>query len=101
MTRRAPAPSTPLTLETAVAIRPSARFHDLDGEFVLLSLDTACYYGLDGPGADIWRGLAAGRTLREIHAALCERYEAGASRLESDLLALIGELVRERLLDVR
>ncbi|HEY6084737.1 MAG TPA: PqqD family protein [Nitrospira sp.] len=70
----------------------------LDGETVLLHLNTGRYYTLNRVGTAIWEGCTGSRSLQDIHAALCERFEAPSERIADDLLALVTQLGHEGLL---
>ena len=71
----------------------------IDGEAILIHMDTGFYYSLEGPGAEIWEGLIAGRAVDEISQVLRTRYEAPPNVIEDAVPALAEELCRERLLD--
>ena len=69
---------------------------ELDGEQVLLNLETGLYYGLDEIGSSLWNGLCGGR----LEAALDElaaRYDVSTTRLRSDAEELLGRLAAEGL----
>ena len=46
------------SLPTQVEISPEALFQELDGETVLLNLQSERYYGLDDVGTRMWQLLA-------------------------------------------
>jgi hypothetical protein len=70
----------------------------LDGETVLLDLNTGRYYTLNRIGTAIWERCTGAQSLQQIHTALCERFEAPAERIADDLLALVTKLGHEGLL---
>lgn len=69
---------------------PGVAFRRIDGEFVLLHLETGHYYGLDGAGASIWEGLGEPRTGAELAAKLGEEFDAGPERIEADVAAFLA-----------
>lgn len=71
----------------------------VEGEAILLQLETGSYYSLTGAGAEIWQLLAAGWSTDEAVAALAGRYPAEAGAAEHATRELVAELVREQLLD--
>lgn len=75
-------------------------FRELDGEGVLLNLQTGEYYGLNRIGAEVWRALSARQSVDKIHAKLLDRYEVSAERLWGDLEALIHEMNAKGLVTV-
>jgi hypothetical protein len=74
---------------------------DLGGEEVILSLKNGIYYGLDPVGTRIWTLLQEPRSVIEVRDALLERYDVEPARCERDLLALLGEMAAEGLIEVR
>jgi len=77
---------------------PRVRFREIGGEAVLLDLDRGEYFSLNETGTAAWGGLAAGRTLGEVHAELLARFEVEEEVLWRDLEALVGDLLDQGLL---
>ena len=73
---------------------------ELDGEAVLLNVDTETYFGLDEVGTRMWRLLADTGSFTDTRAALLEEFEVEASVLDQDLNRIIGEMVNRGLLVV-
>ena len=72
-----------------VRIKPSTLHREVDGETVLVNLDTGTRFGLNEVGSEIWALLGEGYTLEEIPARLTHLYdvtERGALRTLSSLL---------------
>ncbi len=81
-----------------VRIDPKDVIHEtLDGEVILIALQTGCYYSLEGCGADVWAALGAGRSTGEITAELEARYDAEPGVVGTAVAALVKRLVEERL----
>lgn len=76
-------------------------FRELDGEGVLLNLETGEYYGLDRVGTEVWRSLSTLQDVESIHARLLEEYEVSPQTLWRDLLELISEMRAKGLVTVR
>jgi hypothetical protein len=50
-----------------IHVNTSAVVHDLvDGEVVIINLETGAYYGLDGPGVELWQALDAGTSVDRL-----------------------------------
>ena len=77
--------------------KPNVLVRELDGEAVLLDLDSGRYFGLNASGLRIWAGLAAGRPVGEIVAELAREHRVSAEALRADLSELVAELEREAL----
>lgn len=82
-------------------LRPKARVlvRELDGESVLLDLDSGRYFGLNATGVRIWALLAEGSDLGAIRARLAEEYGLAPEAIEADLADLCAALEVEELLD--
>jgi hypothetical protein len=71
----------------------------IDGETILIHLETGFYYSVDGAGSEIWGGLAAGRSVDGIAGELEARYAAGHEELAAAVRRLAAEFVAESLLE--
>ena len=96
----ASAPGVDRTMLDRIILRPSPDVQgtSLEGETVLLDLSTGRYYTLNRLGSVIWEHCTGHRTISDIHAVLCDRFEVASERALDDLVALINQLVNEGLL---
>lgn len=79
-------PDSKVTMGANVYARP---FGD---EIVLLEFGKGDYFALDEVGAEIWRGIETGATIREIAERLTERFDVAVDQALADTVALVGEL---------
>lgn len=70
----------------------------LDGEAVLLDLDSSRYYSLNRSGARAWQVLADGAGADEASAAVVERFDVAADVASADVSELIDRLLAAGLL---
>ena len=77
---------------------PDVQGTSMEGETVLLALDTGRYYTLNRLGTAIWDQCNGHTTMRDIHAVLCDRFDVSPDRALDDLVALANQLVQEGLL---
>jgi len=70
----------------------------INKEAVLLNLESGVYYSLNKTGADIWQYINEGKCLDEILDSLEARHKINRQKLKRDLLALIKDLEREKLI---
>jgi outer membrane protein assembly factor BamB len=74
----------------------------VDGEAVVVDVDSTYYYGLNRTGTVLWQLLAERTMSREdLVASLAAEYGRPAADVEGDVAALLEHLVRERLVEER
>jgi hypothetical protein len=88
------------SLPTQVEISPEALFQELEGETVLLNLQSERYYGLDDVGTRMWQLLAENGDVGAAFTQLLQEYDVDAVQLEADLAGLIGRLAEAGLLSI-
>jgi len=73
--------------------------HDtIDGEVVMIHLDTGAYYSMAGAGVDVWKLLAHEQSVPQIVDGLIERYSGSASDIEAAVIELLAKLQAEDLI---
>lgn len=70
---------------------------EIEGEMVLLDMNTESYFGLDSVASDIWKLLREGKTLRETYEELLEMYDVEPETLRNDLETFTKTLVDNKL----
>jgi len=78
----------------------SVLFRDLNGEAVLLNLDSETYFGLDEVGTRMWQVLTSQPTIQAALDDLCAEFEVDPEQLRRDLEELLDQLVAHRLIEV-
>lgn len=73
---------------------------ELEGEAVLLHLDTKHYYSLNATGLHIWKWLGPDRTLGEISERLQGKFDVTLDKAQESVLRLVSALQAEKLVDV-
>lgn len=73
---------------------------ELEGESVLLNLDSECYFGLDTVGTHFWTTLCESASIGAAYDTLLATYEVEAERLRHDLEHLIDALTQNGLVDI-
>ena len=73
----------------------------IDGEVMVINLDTGVYYSVTGAGAAVWPMLIAGATRLEISDRVARHYGASAASVERDLGMFIARLADEAILRPR
>ena len=73
---------------------------EVDGEMVLLDMNSENYFGLDEVGTAIWQAMQENGDLQIVYKTLLEQYEVEAEVLEKDLLDFVEKLVESGLVEV-
>ena len=74
-------------------------WRQVDKEGVILDLESSDYFSVNEVGVFIWEKLGAGETPKEIALAICEEYEVSEEQAQKDVLALIKELLKRKLIE--
>lgn len=69
----------------------------LEGEAVLLDMETKRYYRLNDTAAAIWRGLEKGLTRTELRESLLQEYEIDGPALDAALDRMMAAFEERRL----
>ena len=77
---------------------PPVIHQTLDGEVIVINLDTGTYYSIAGPGAEIWAAVERGSSVEETVEEALHRYDAGRPILEQAVKRFVDELLQEQLL---
>jgi hypothetical protein len=70
---------------------------ELDGEAVLLNLDTKLYFSLNATGVTIWKLLDEGLTLGQIGERLFQEYDVTPEKAQQCVIDLVDQLNNEKL----
>jgi hypothetical protein len=89
-----------VSLDSRVAIHSDVVSRDLEGEAIILNLESGTYFGLDSVGTRIWSLLQEDGSLRRTFELLEQEYDVEPERLEEDILRLVEELRSNDLLSV-
>lgn len=72
---------------------------ELDGETVLLRIDTGMYYGYNGVATRIWELLEEPQSINEVCAQLVQEYAVDAEQCAAEVLGFLQELMAEGLIE--
>lgn len=73
---------------------------DLDGEAVLLDVDTGYYYGLNETGASIMDLIETPISVKAIMDSLFQEYEVGLEQLEHDVMTFLQAMEDRQLIRI-
>jgi Coenzyme PQQ synthesis protein D (PqqD) len=80
-------------------IPSSVLVSELEGETVLLNLETGTYFSLNRFGAEVWALLQQGQQLDGIAALATSRYDVNDEWVRVDVESLLASLVANGLLE--
>lgn len=72
----------------------------VDGELVVLNVDTGTYYSLAGVGNEIWQELHDPITVEGLYESVSEKYDVDKEECRSDVLSFVTQLREADLLEV-
>lgn len=87
--------------DTVIQRTDSLSSVDVNGESVILNVDSGTYFGLDGVGARIWSLLESPVTYGELVRVVLNEYEVDRETAESDIADLVTELEQKGLVVTR
>ena len=79
---------------------PAVIGETVDGEAVIVNLNSGAYYSLRDAGALLWSLLESRPTQAEIVQAMCQRYAGDASHIEVQVRELLTQIEAEELVRV-
>jgi hypothetical protein len=92
--------NAPLRVADTVVASKGVMSSTLGEEVMILNPRAGVYHGLDPVGARVWELIQEPRTIEGLRDALLDEYEVEPARLEQDLIALLGSMRTNQLIDV-
>lgn len=93
-------PTMKPTQSTRVTVPAHVLLQELEGEAVILSLQSDGYYSLDDVGTRMWNVVTTAPSIAAARDALLEEYEVDPARLEQELIELVERLAAEGLVQL-
>ena len=90
-----------MNLDQKVTFSETVFAQEVDGEMVLLDMESENYFGLDEVGTAIWQAMQEKETLQEVLEVLLDQYDVEAEVLERDLSDFVGKLLESGLVEVK
>jgi coenzyme PQQ synthesis protein D (PqqD) len=90
-----------LSSQSVVAVTKDQVWCNLGSESAILNTKRGIYYGLDPIGTQVWKLLQTPSKIADIHDFLLKEYDVETERCQQDLLALLEDLLREGLIELR
>jgi hypothetical protein len=96
----APSDNRDISTSSIVVATKDQVSSDLAGETVLLSMQSAMYYGLDEVGSRIWELVREPIRVSALRDAITAEYDVEPERCELDVLGFLRELAANGLIEV-
>ena len=77
---------------------PSILETQVDGETVLMSLESGQCYGLNRIASDLWRDLSTTTTPAELQDIYCARYKGDHATIRADVTRQLQDFLSEQLI---
>ncbi len=87
-----------MNTNNTVSRSPELIASNIDGQIVMMSIESSAYYNLDNIGSEIWQLLEAPMKIAEICETLMGRYAVDANTCQRDVLHFIERLANEGVL---
>ena len=89
-----------MDLNKKVTFADTVFAQEVDGEMVLLDMNSENYFGLDAVGTDIWQAMQEKATLQEELEVLLDQYEVEEEVLKKDHVSFVENLEESGLVEV-
>lgn len=90
----------PPGMDSRVRVNDDVLFQELQGETVLLNLNSGVYFGLDPVGTRMWRLIVEKEQLAEVARSIVAEFDVSEEQCAADLLALVTKLESRGLVTV-
>lgn len=83
------------SFDQRVSVPDNVMIRELEGESVILDLDSESYFGLDRVGTRMWQLVTESPSIQSAYEVLIDEYDVEPDTLRDDLVELL-ETLRER-----
>ena len=89
-----------ISFDSKVRIPADVLVSELDGESVLLKLESECYFGLDGIGTRVWELLISSDSIQRAYDTALSEFDVDPNQFRADLIELLESLAKQGLIEV-
>ncbi len=87
--------------DTILARSPDILASDMDGETVMLAINSGTYYSLDSVGSAVWKALEQPLSLADLVARLVLDFEVSEEQCRAETAGFLREMLTEGILLIR
>lgn len=66
---------------------------EMDGDLVMMSIETGNYFGVSGIGPHIWEAIETPKSFNELVSDVCAEFEVDEATASADLRVFLDQLV--------
>ena len=85
---------------TTITVHDECLSTTIDGETVILHVDSGTYYGLNEVATYLWDALEHGRSVAELRDDILEEYDVSPERCERDLESVLTTMAEADLIEI-
>jgi len=89
-----------ISFASRVVVPDTVLFRELDGESVLLNLETESYLGLDAVGTRMWALFSTLPSIQAAYDTLLSEYDVAPEVLRRDVEALLDQMIEHGLVQL-
>ncbi len=87
-----------MELNQKIARSDNFVFNEVDGELVMMNIETGAYASLNETGKSIWALLDAPKSVSEVVSSLVEEYEIDQATCEKEVLPFVENMLKSDVL---
>jgi hypothetical protein len=82
-----------INLQTRLIRAPDLIVSEMDGDLVMMHINSSSYFGISGVGVRIWEQLQQPKSLAELAQAIEQAYDVDQQTCQADLLAFAEKML--------
>lgn len=90
-----------MDIQTTLKRNPELLAVDMDGETVMMDMESGNYFGVNAVGSHIWELLETASTVQTIVESVQSHFESTeADSVQTDVLSFLGDMQEQKLVEV-
>ena len=90
-----------MDVQTTLKRNPELLAVDMDGETVMMDMESGNYFGVNAVGSHIWEALETESSVEKIIEAVTSQFEVnGCDSVQGDVLEFLSDMVEQQLVEV-
>jgi hypothetical protein len=91
---------TQINQASTVCRNPDLLSVEMDGDLVMMSIDSGNYFGVGGIGPHIWNLIETPKGFDELVGSICAEFAVDADTASADLRTFLGKLSENGMIEV-